>query len=88
MKPHNIVYHPSTADYLKTIPEKHRLQIISKIESHLSHYNPITTTGIKKLKNLKQHRLRSGDYRIIFHFDTETKTVYIDRIGNRKDIYD
>ena len=42
----------------------------------------------KKLKSGKGFRLRAGDYRIIFDFDQNTKTIQILKIGHRKNVYD
>lgn len=33
------------------------------------------------------HRLRFGDLRVLFWFDPEAKTVYVDHIGPRGDVY-
>lgn len=38
-------------------------------------------------KKLAQSRIRVGDYRILYDVYTEDKTIYILRIGHRKDIY-
>lgn len=40
---------------------------------------------VKKLQGRNGYRLRVGDYRIIF--DTEGNILYIERIGNRGQIY-
>ena len=33
-------------------------------------------------------KLRVGDYRIIYSIEKETVTVYVIKIGHRKDVYD
>lgn len=33
-------------------------------------------------------KLRIGDYRVIYSFDSEAKYITIHRIGHRRDIYD
>ncbi|MDY6400446.1 MAG: hypothetical protein SPL10_04310 [Synergistales bacterium] len=40
---------------------------------------------MKKLSGREGYRLRVGDYRVIF--DMYGNVIYIDRIGNRGDIY-
>lgn len=32
-------------------------------------------------------KLRVGDYRVIYEFDLEKKTIFIDRVGYRREIY-
>lgn len=45
--------------------------------------------GTKSLKNSKlaEFRIRVGDFRILYDVYNSNKTVYILRIGHRKDIY-
>ena len=48
-----------------------------------------TPQQFKPLKGyeIAQFRLRIGDYRVLYDVYDEDKTVYILRIGHRKDIY-
>lgn len=32
-------------------------------------------------------KLRVGDYRVIYEFDSERRIIFIDRVGHRKEIY-
>ncbi|MEK6827435.1 MAG: type II toxin-antitoxin system RelE/ParE family toxin [Nanoarchaeota archaeon] len=41
----------------------------------------------KRLKGESAFRLRVGDYRIIFDFDTKNQKIQIIGIGHRKNIY-
>lgn len=45
--------------------------------------------GAKSLKDkrLAQFRIRVGDYRVLYDVYFKDKTIYILRIGHRKDIY-
>ncbi|MEK6926092.1 MAG: type II toxin-antitoxin system RelE/ParE family toxin [Nanoarchaeota archaeon] len=47
--------------------------------------NPLSK-DIKKLKGLAGYRLRVGDYRVIF--DIEKDTIFILKVGHRKNIYE
>lgn len=51
--------------------------------------NPFQISQTKYLKDRKlaNFRIRMGDYRILYDVYTENNTVYILRIGHRKDIY-
>ncbi len=51
--------------------------------------NPFQASNIKKLKGeLKgRFRYRTGDLRIIYKVDGETKTVFVEAIGSRGSVY-
>jgi mRNA interferase RelE/StbE len=80
---YRIEYADSALDDLRSLPKREADQILRKIlrlENGL-HGN------IKKLqKSDFGFRLRMGDYRVLF--DVIGDKILIQRIGNRKDIYD
>lgn len=45
------------------------------------------TKQFKKLRGEKLFRLRAGDYRVFFDFNSKAKTIQILEIGHRKNIY-
>ena len=62
-------------------------RIINKIKWLSENFDKINHQSLKG--NLSEfYKFRLGDYRIIYEFDLETKTIFIDRIGHRKEIYD
>jgi len=68
---------------IKKISEPFKTQIKNKIQS-LIKYPDIT--NIKKLQNYNPtHRLRVGNYRVLF--DIEDDTIIIGRIKHRKEAY-
>ena len=78
-----IQYTEGAVEDLARLPKRVAEQIIRKI-TRLEH-------GLHgDIKRLQGHdnayRLRSGDYRILF--DVEDDTAVVQRIGNRKDIYE
>lgn len=60
-------------------------QIVRKLEFFSVQENPITFS--KPLVDLppSTHRFRVGDYRIAFY--VENKTIYIERIKHRREVY-
>ncbi|PYI84851.1 MAG: type II toxin-antitoxin system mRNA interferase toxin, RelE/StbE family [Verrucomicrobia bacterium] len=40
-----------------------------------------------RLKGHNRFRLRVGDYRVIYTFDTEQNIIYLLAVGNRREIY-
>jgi len=43
--------------------------------------------GCKKLKNRDGHRIRVGDYRVLYFVDAKTRQIIIGVIGHRRDVY-
>lgn len=70
---------------LEKLPRNIQKRIIKKLQFFSSQTNPIAFS--KPLVNLPlaTHRFRVGDYRIAFYIFT--KTIYIERIGHRREVY-
>ena len=43
--------------------------------------------GIQKLPGQERYRIRQGDYRIIFSIQDAERTIWIVKIGHRRDVY-
>lgn len=69
--------------FLSKIPRKHAEQISHQIDQLATDPNSFPS---KQLKGYLQfHRIRAGEYRIIYHIDNEVFMLYILRIGKRND---
>lgn len=82
-------YSQKSLDYLKTLQQKTRKQIITKIQSLAE--NP-TPPGIKMMQGMREgeervYRLRSGVYRVLYVIRSNPDHVVILDIDHRKDIY-
>ena len=64
--------------------KKDRLRIIGAIE--LLGENPLPPKSLK-LSGRDGYRIRVGDYRIIYSFNSKRLSILVIKIGNRKDIY-
>ena len=75
----------SAAKSLKKIPKADRIRIVEKIDSFADDLpNPETT----KLKgNNPFHRVRVGDYRIVYEVQEDVLVILVVKVGHRKDIY-
>ena len=74
----------SAAKDIIKISEPFKTQIKQKIKQ-LSQYPDIT--NIKKLTNYNPtHRLRVGNYRVLFNIENDV--IIVSRIKHRKDVYD
>ncbi len=84
MSRYSVTIKEKAAKYLATIPKKDRLRIIGAID--LLSENPLLPKT-SKLKGREGHRIRIGDYRIIYSFNSNELTILIIKIGHRRDIY-
>ncbi|MCD6150270.1 MAG: type II toxin-antitoxin system RelE/ParE family toxin [Deltaproteobacteria bacterium] len=69
---------------LSKIPEKELLKILDKIKSLSDEPHP---TGSIKLTNQEKYRVRVGNYRILYQIEDNILTVFVVKVGHRKDIY-
>ena len=75
----------SAAKALKKIPKPDQKRISEKIDDLAENLpNPNTT---KMKGNNPFHKIRVGDYRIIYEIPDDVLLILIVKIGHRKDIY-
>ncbi len=82
---YSIEFRPAVLKSLKRFPRKDLVRLkkkIAKLENNLP--NPSTT---KMKGNNPFHKIRSGDYRIIYEIHNDTVIILIVKIGHRKDVY-
>lgn len=81
----NIKFTPRGAKELKKISPEWQIRLNKKLKYFANQPDPIKFS--KSLTNLlpATHRFRAGDFRIAFY--VEQNTVYVDRIGHRKEVY-
>ena len=80
---YRIKYAETALDDLRSLPKREADQILRKVQrlEHGLHGN------IKRLQNADVgFRLRMGDYRILF--DVVGDTIMVQKVGNRKDVYE
>ena len=69
---------------LGKIPKKELLKILEKIEGLSDNPHPAESM---KLSNQDKYRVRVGNYRILYRVEDNILTVFVIKIGHRKDIY-
>ena len=69
---------------LKQIPKKDVRKILKKIEWLDNDPRP---TGCEKLSGDEKYRIRQGRYRIVYSIQDKELTVWVVKIGHRKDVY-
>lgn len=84
MAGYKIYFRVSVEKDLRTIPKKDINKILRRIESLGSDPKP---PGVEKLTGQERYRLRQGNYRIVYSVQDNELSVWIVRIGHRKDVY-
>ena len=84
MEKYKLFFKKSVKKDLLTIPTKDLKRILKKIE--LLGYDP-RPSGCEKLSGQEKYRLRQGAYRIIYSIQDYELTVWVVKIGHRKDVY-
>jgi len=67
-----------------SIPKKDLKKILKRIEELADNPRP---SGCEKLTGRERYRLRQGRYRIVYSIQDDELTVWVVKVGHRKDIY-
>ena len=80
----DIFFKESVWKDLKKIPQKDLRKILKKIANLSDDPRP---DGCEKLSGKEHYRLRQGRYRIVYSIQDNELTVWVVKIGHRKEIY-
>ena len=80
-----IEFRPSVLKSIKRFPKRDLVRIKKKIEDLSTNLPDPATTKMKG--NNSFHKIRSGDYRIIYEIHDDRLVILVVKIGHRKDIY-
>jgi mRNA interferase RelE/StbE len=82
---YSIEFRPAVLKSLKLLPKRDLVRIKKKIEELGSN---LPEPNITKMKgNNPFHKIRSGDYRIIYELHNDILVILIVKVGHRKDVY-
>jgi mRNA interferase RelE/StbE len=84
MAEYKIYFKESVEKDFRTIAKKNLQKIILRIQSLAKDPRP---PGHEKLTGQERYRIRHGHYRIIYSIQDKEFTVWVVRVGHRKDIY-
>ena len=84
MAGYEVYFRESVWKDLKKIPKKNLRNIINKIKELSVDPRPI---GCEKLTGQDRYRLRQGKYRIVYSIQDKELTIWIVKVGHRKDVY-
>ncbi len=82
---YRIEFKRSAAKVLKKLPKPDRRRIRDKIDSFEDSLPDPATTKMKGDNPF--HRIRVGDYRIIYEIHEDTLVIMVLKIGHRKEVY-
>ena len=84
MAVYKIFFKKSVQKDFDAIPKKDRKKILNRIETLTEDPRP---QGCEKLTGQQRYRLRQGRYRILYSIQDDELTVWVVKVGHRKDIY-
>ena len=84
MAEYKLFFKKSVQKDLDTIPKKDLRRILKRIEGLAEDPRP---AGCEKLTGRERYRLRQGRYRILYSIRDDELTVWVVKVGYRKDIY-
>jgi len=84
MAAYKLFFKKSVQKDFDAIPKKDLRRILNRIEALAKDPRP---DGCEKLTGQERYRLRQGRYRIVYSIQDDELTVWVVKVGHRKDIY-
>lgn len=84
MAGYKIYFRESVEKDFRTIPKLDLKRILHRIDSLAANPRP---SGCEKLTGQERYRIRQGRYRILYSVQDKEVTVWIVKVGHRKDVY-
>ncbi len=81
----SIEFRPAVLKSVKRFPKRDLVRIKKKIDDLSRNLPDPATTKMKG--NNSFHKIRSGDYRIIYEIHDDRLVILVVKIGHRKDVY-
>jgi len=82
---YSIEFRPAVLKSLESFPKRDLVRIKKKIEELGSNLPDPKTTKMKGDNSF--HKVRSGNYRIIYEIHNDRLVILVVKIGHRKDVY-
>jgi len=84
MAAYRVYFRESVEKDFSVIPKKELQKILNRIEALAKDPRP---PGHEQLTGRERYRLRQGWYRIVYSIQDKELTVWVVKVGHRKDIY-
>lgn len=84
MAEYRIFFKESVYKDLGRIPKKDVRKILERIQGLVTDPRPL---GCEKLSGQERYRVRQGRYRVVYSIQDDVLTVWVVKVGDRKDVY-
>ena len=84
MAAYRLFFKESVHKDLAVIPKKDLRRILSRIKALAADPRP---SGCEKLTGTERYRIRQGRYRVVYSIQDGELTVWVVKVGHRKDVY-
>jgi mRNA interferase RelE/StbE len=84
MAVYKVLFKESVEKDFREIPKEDLKRLLDRIEVLAENPRP---PGCEKLTGQERYRIRQGHYRVVYSVQDEEVTVWVVKVGHRKDIY-
>ena len=84
MAAYKIFFRKSVQKDFEAIPKKDLRRILKRIDDLANDPRP---PGFEKLTGQERYRLRQGIYRILYSIQDDELTIWVVKVGHRKEVY-
>lgn len=84
MAEYKIFFKRSVEKDFESIPKKDLKRILDRIKMLADDPRP---AGCEKLTGQERYRVRQGRYRIVYSIQANELTIWVVKVGHRKDVY-
>ncbi len=82
---YSVEFRPAVLKSMKRLPKREQRRIKKKIDDLAENLPDPATTKMKG--NNTFHRIRAGDYRIVYEIHEDRLVILVVKVGHRKDVY-
>lgn len=82
---YQVEYRPGVLKSLKKLPKSDHGRILDKIDVMAENLPDPSTTKMRGNNNF--HKIRIGNYRVIYEIHDDVLVILVFKIGHRKDVY-
>lgn len=82
---YSVEFRPGVLKSIKHFPKRDLLRIKKKVDELSDNLPDPATTKLKGDNNF--HKVRTGDYRIVYEIQGDRLVILVVKIGHRKDVY-
>ena len=84
MAAYSVFFKQSAVRELEDIPKKDLVRLLARIEALADDPRP---PGCEKLSAQERYRIRQGNYRVIYSIEDAILTVWVVKVGHRREVY-